>query len=104
MGIFQSPNNNAIMSSVPRERLGVASGLASLTRTVGQTTGIAVMGAFWAALVHRLDVTQAPDATAAPVAAQLTAMHWVARGTSLLLCVALALAIRNWRRPLRKEA
>jgi hypothetical protein len=35
------------MGSVSRERLGVASGLLALTRTVGQTTGIAVLGAFW---------------------------------------------------------
>lgn len=47
IGLFQSPNNSAIMGSVARENLGVASGLLSLTRTVGQTTGIAVLSAFW---------------------------------------------------------
>jgi EmrB/QacA subfamily drug resistance transporter len=47
IGLFQSPNNSAVMGSVSRERLGVASGLLALTRTVGQTTGIAVLGAFW---------------------------------------------------------
>ncbi|KAA3643389.1 MAG: MFS transporter [Chloroflexi bacterium] len=48
MGIFQSPNNSAIMGAVPNERLGIASGLLSITRTLGQTTGIALLGAFWA--------------------------------------------------------
>ncbi len=46
-GIFQSPNNSAIMSEAPKDRLGVASGLLSLTRTLGQITGIAVLGAIW---------------------------------------------------------
>lgn len=51
MGIFQSPNNSAIMGSVPRTRLGVASGLLSMTRTLGQTVGIAALGALWASRV-----------------------------------------------------
>jgi MFS family permease len=98
MGIFQSPNNSAIMGSVPRERLGVASGLLSLTRTLGQTMGVALIGASWAALVHRFDVTTAGGATMAPIAAQLKALRWVARGISLLLCTALALALFSWQR------
>ena len=51
MGIFQSPNNSAIMSAAPRDRLGVASGLLSLTRTLGQITGIATLGAIWSARI-----------------------------------------------------
>ena len=47
IGLFQSPNNSAVMGSVTREHLGVASGLLSLTRTVGQTAGIAILSAFW---------------------------------------------------------
>lgn len=92
MGTFQSPNNSAIMGSVPSDRLGVASGLLSLTRTLGQTTGVALIGAAWAALV-RLN-SHAADPTAAPIDAQLHALQWVARGVALLLCVALALAVR----------
>lgn len=51
MGIFQSPNNSAIMGSAPQERLGVVSGMLAITRTLGQTTGIALLGAFWASRV-----------------------------------------------------
>lgn len=47
IGLFQSPNNSAVMGSVPHENLGVASSLLSLTRTVGQITGIAVLSAIW---------------------------------------------------------
>ncbi len=52
MGIFQSPNNSAIMGSVTSTRLGVASGMLALTRTLGQTTGIALLGAIWASRLH----------------------------------------------------
>jgi EmrB/QacA subfamily drug resistance transporter len=51
LGIFNSPNNSAIMGSAPRQRLGVASGLMAITRILGQITGIAVLGAFWATRV-----------------------------------------------------
>jgi EmrB/QacA subfamily drug resistance transporter len=98
MGIFQSPNNSAIMGAVPRERLGVASGLMSLSRTLGQTTGVALIGALWAAVVHVFDASGVTDAMAAPVTAQLDALRWVARGIALLLCLALGLAVANWKR------
>ncbi len=46
-GIFQSPNNSAILGAVSPERLGIASGLLSLTRTLGQTTGLPLMAAIF---------------------------------------------------------
>ena len=52
MGVFQSPNNSAIMGAAPRTRLGIASSMLSLTRTLGQTAGIAVMGAFFASRLN----------------------------------------------------
>lgn len=47
LGLFQAPNNSAIMGRAPRERLGVASGLVSLSRTLGNTSGIPLMGAIF---------------------------------------------------------
>lgn len=44
-GLFQSPNNSAVMGSVPMTRLGVASGILAATRNVGMVLGIAVAGA-----------------------------------------------------------
>lgn len=38
-GLFQSPNNNAIMGSVPPEKLGVASALLATVRNLGLVTG-----------------------------------------------------------------
>lgn len=75
IGLFQSPNNSAVMGSVARANLGVASGLLSLTRTVGQTAGIAILSAFWenrVAFYHGsfLDA----GATFAPAASQVTGL------------------------------
>jgi heme/copper-type cytochrome/quinol oxidase subunit 2 len=39
------------MSAAPPEKLGLASSLLSLTRTLGQTSGIAALGAFWVSRV-----------------------------------------------------
>jgi EmrB/QacA subfamily drug resistance transporter len=48
-GLFQSPNNSSVMGSVPRHSLGIAGGLLSLMRTVGQVVGIAMAGSIVAA-------------------------------------------------------
>ena len=43
-GVFQSPNNREMLSNVPRERSGNASGILSVMRTFGQCLGTAVVG------------------------------------------------------------
>lgn len=52
MGLFQSPNNTIIMSSVPRNRLGIASGLLAKVRNLGMVTGVALAGAVFTRGVH----------------------------------------------------
>jgi MFS family permease len=44
-GLFQSPNNSAVMGSAPRAHLGVASGVLSTMRNIGMVLGIATGGA-----------------------------------------------------------
>ena len=44
LGIFQAPNNSAIMGHAPSHRLGMASGLVALSRTLGNTSGVPLMG------------------------------------------------------------
>lgn len=41
-GLFQSPNNNSVISSVPREKTGVAGGIGALMRNIGMVTGTAM--------------------------------------------------------------
>jgi DHA2 family multidrug resistance protein-like MFS transporter len=42
-GLFQTPNNRAMLSSAPRHRSGGASGMLSTARLLGQTTGAALV-------------------------------------------------------------
>jgi EmrB/QacA subfamily drug resistance transporter len=107
MGIFQSPNNSAVMGAVPRERLGVASGLLSSTRTLGQTAGIAVIGAFWAGRVVFYDeAVPLEGVTGATAAAQVAALQDTFLVVMILL--ALGLALSAWglvqERRLRRSA
>src|SRR5918996_4232165 len=39
MGLFQTPNNNLLMSSVPRQRLGIGSSFLSIVRSLGYSAG-----------------------------------------------------------------
>ncbi len=41
-GLFQSPSNNAIMTSVSKEEIGIASGILALSRNLGNILGVAV--------------------------------------------------------------
>jgi EmrB/QacA subfamily drug resistance transporter len=67
IGMFQSPNNSAIMGAAPKDRLGITSGLLSLSRILGQTVGVPLVGAIFSfvtlnqtKLITNIDVTNAP--------------------------------------------
>jgi DHA2 family multidrug resistance protein-like MFS transporter len=62
-GLFQTPNNRAIINAAPRERSGGASGMLGTARLLGQTVGAAIV-----ALIFGL-VGQAGNVTALSVAA-----------------------------------
>jgi len=94
MGVFQSPNNSAIMGSASRERLGIASGLLSITRTLGQTTGIAVLGALWASrIVYLLGGVPQGGATTAQAPIQVAALRDTFSAVLILIGLALLLGI-----------
>lgn len=94
MGIFQSPNNSAIMGAASRERLGIVSGMLAITRTLGQTTGIAVLGTIWASRVYHYSggVLQG-GATDAQPAFQSLALHDTFLGIILINFVALTIGL-----------
>ena len=104
MGVFQTPNNSAIMGSVPKERSGVAGGLLALTRTLGNTSGIAILGTVWAVSVLR----RAPDtleATAAPAAAQVASLGEMFFIIQIMIGLGLLLVLWDaWRRRLAGRA
>jgi len=49
-GVFQSPNNRAMLSAAPKERSGGASGMLGTARLLGQTTGAALAALLFARL------------------------------------------------------
>ena len=94
MGIFQSPNNSAVMGSVPRERLGVVSGVNVIGRTLGNTAGVAALGALWAS---RVSVYAGPefagDVTEAVAVAQTGALRDVSFVAMAIVGLALAMSV-----------
>lgn len=51
-GLFQSPNNRAMISAAPKQRSGGASGMLGTARLLGQTTGAALAALLFARLPH----------------------------------------------------
>ena len=49
-GMFQSPNNSAIMGAAPADRKGVAAGMLATGRTMGQAISVAIAGAVFGTL------------------------------------------------------
>jgi len=82
MGMFQSPNNTIIMSSVPKNRLGIASGLLAMVRTLGMVTGTAVSGAVFNSILNSRQAAGATYETAF-----LAGFHY-AFLVSAVICVA----------------
>jgi EmrB/QacA subfamily drug resistance transporter len=46
-----APLSGILSDRAPRRRLGIVSGMLAITRTLGQTTGLAILGAVWASRV-----------------------------------------------------
>lgn len=93
-GMFQSPNTSAIMGSVPRNRLGVASGLQATMRNIGMVLGVALSGAIVATFAPRgeldpsyasaIRVAFATGAFVAAFGAVLSLVRGPARGAARL--------------------
>jgi EmrB/QacA subfamily drug resistance transporter len=81
-GVFQSPNNSAIMGAAPRAQLGVASGLLALSRTLGQTAGITLMGALFAGIAIAAGAGDLSTASAGAVVAATQGTFHVAAALS----------------------
>jgi EmrB/QacA subfamily drug resistance transporter len=105
MGVFQSPNNSAIMGSARRETLGVISGTLAIARTLGQTTGIALLGAIWANTIIAISPSILQNnVTSAPAGIQVAALQHTFTVVTLLMLVALGLGIWVWGSERRMRA
>jgi EmrB/QacA subfamily drug resistance transporter len=95
MSIFNSPNNSAIMGAVPRARLGIASGILSMVRTLGQVTGIAALGAFFTSRVSYYG--GGVELNAAPPQSIVLALHDQFFLVAGLIFVGLIVSLLTWR-------
>ena len=68
-GLFQTPNNSALMGSAPAENRGVASGMLATARNMGMVLGVAFSGLLFSLFAGRAGSTgSAALAEASPVA------------------------------------
>ena len=94
LGVFISPNNSGIMGTAQRHELGVVSGLMAITRTLGQTVGVAVMGAVWAGRTAFYVGRQSQGGTtAAPADAQVAGLNDTFQTAAVMLALALLLGV-----------
>ncbi len=87
--LFQSPNNNAIMGSVPLRQLGVVSGLLATIRTLGQGFSVALTGAIFMSLGGASAGAMLVRKAVAP-AGQLESTFIHAFHTALFTCMVIA--------------
>jgi EmrB/QacA subfamily drug resistance transporter len=93
IGIVMSPNNSAIMGTAPPDQLGVVSGLLALTRTLGQTSGLPLIGALFTIQVFAGQaITPGMDVTSAPAAALVRGVGGTYRIAAFIILGATALA------------
>ncbi len=102
IGVFQSPNNSAVMGAVPPDRLGVTSGMLTITRISGQITGIAVLATVWTSRVSAAGGSG--DPTKASPAAQVAGLQDTMLIVAGLVAIALLLAVWGWRQERRSLA
>ena len=82
-GLFQSPNNRAIIGSAPRERSGGASGMLGTARLLGQTVGAALVALMFSFFSARATVVALGTAAAvALLAAAVSSTRLMADTTS----------------------
>jgi EmrB/QacA subfamily drug resistance transporter len=95
MGIFSSPNSNAILSSVPRSNVGLVSGLTALMRTMGITFGIGLSVFFFTMFRDR-----AADAGITGNSSLFVAgLQPAFKISALIVVIALILSATRGRRP-----
>jgi MFS family permease len=99
IGLFQSPNNSAILGAVPANRLGITSGMLTINRITGQIVGIAVLGTIWAA--RTTSYAGGGTAESAAPRYQAAGLRDTFIVATFLLVVAIGIAVAAWRREAR---
>ncbi len=108
MGLFNSPNNNAILSGVERSRYGVISALTQMVRNSGNVTSIALSTAIVVATMSSrgfepsLDAVT-PEGGGEVAAAFVEGMHRAFVALGVILAVAIILPLLRGDRTAREQ-
>lgn len=97
VGIFQSPNNSIIMGAAPSNQLGIASGLLSLSRILGQTVGVPIVGSIFALVT--IATAKLPfdiDVTNAPIDSLVVGIHITFQSIAAFLIIATIITNCAW--------
>ena len=104
LGMFLTPNSSAIMGAVPKERLGTASGLLSLSRTVGLMTGLSLLGTLFSFLtISSTKLASNTDVIHAPVEALVFGVQATFGIATLILLASALLGTILWWMEQRKQ-
>jgi EmrB/QacA subfamily drug resistance transporter len=100
MGMFQSPNNSAVMGSVPVFHLGIASGILAAMRNVGMVLGLAVAGAVLYNVAPIASSGQPGSFTGADIQEFISGLRWAYIVGAIIAATAAltSLAARGQRR------
>ncbi|HET6861230.1 MAG TPA: MFS transporter [Streptomyces sp.] len=90
-GMVNAPITNTAVSGMPRAQAGVAAAVASTSRQIGQTLGVAVIGAVLAAGVHGSSYEDGFVAASRPA-------WWIIAGCGLCVLLVGALTSGRWAR------
>ena len=96
MGVFQSPNNSAVMGSAVRERLGIMSGLLAVIRNLGQTVGVALLGTLWIIRSAARQGSAYTPTSETPIHIQVLALHDVVLVVAAVIAATLAITVWAW--------
>ncbi|NES19210.1 MAG: MFS transporter [Symploca sp. SIO3E6] len=98
-GLFQPPNQSAIISSVPPQFISVASGLWFFSRALGQVIGITLIGILFSHFTaSQLQVDTSISITTAPVEALVFGEQASFRIVSVILAVTVGISGFLWKR------
>ncbi len=89
MGVFTPPNNSSVMGSTPHNRLGVSSGMLNMSRSLGQSVGIAYAFAIFQGVILIYHFTPHN----APIAPLVTGFRWTFIGVTLFGVAALLISL-----------
>ena len=74
-GLFQTPNNSALMNNVPAEHRGVASGMLATARNIGMVLGVGISGALFTWLAGWTGSQSAESSLTSTTAGQTAFIH-----------------------------